>query len=580
MPSLILLKSPGGATAGVTYTLAGDLFVIGRDADTCQIVIPNGSVSRKHAQIRRAQGQFLIEDLESRNGTVVNNQKVSAPTPLKNDDRVKICDFLFRFHDDRPTLLRPAASAESDDVFEVEEGNNTTVRHSVPRAAAQQIIDTQPAERLRALLDISTSLSRTLELEPLLPQIADALFNVFRQADRCFVIMLDAAGRMVPKVVKSRRPGADDDHRFSRTIVKRCLDTSQSYLTEDAAADTDIGPSQSIAEFRIRSVMCVPLIAADGTRLGAMVLDTQSIAAKFREDDLKLLTIVANLASVAIEKAQALTALVSREKERKEIEIARKVQVGFLPKAYPGLQGYEFYAHYSPAQSVGGDYYDFIALPRGRVAVVLGDVAGKGVAAALLMAKLSAEVRFCMLTEPDPASAIRLLNEQLIQGGIGDRFVTLAAFIIDPASHQVTVVNAGHVNPLRYRTAAGDLTEVVTNAESGVPLGAVSGWEYVAKIVPLEVGDTLLVFTDGVTDSENAEGVPFRPDGVRRAVQTDSVIGADGRPHGVGDRLVRAVTKHAGGHPQFDDIALVCFGRVEGGPITTTGSHLVPRLVE
>jgi serine phosphatase RsbU (regulator of sigma subunit) len=111
--------------------------------------------------------------------------------------------------------------------------------------------------------------------------------------------------------------------------------------------------------------MCVPLCTSDGKRLGALQLDTQDVAKKFKEDDLKLLTIVGNLASVAIEKAQTHVLLVSREKERKEIEVARKVQVGFLPKAFPAMAEYEFYAFYSPAQSVGGDYYDFITLPHG-----------------------------------------------------------------------------------------------------------------------------------------------------------------------------------------------------------------------
>ena len=161
----------------------------------------------------------------------------------------------------------------------------------------------QPSERLRALLDISTTLSNTLELEPLLPQITTTLFGVFRQADRCFVIMLDDTGRMVPKAVKTRRPAAEDP-QFSRTIVRRCLEEVRSYLSEDASSDASLAPAQSIAEFRIRSVMCVPLANADGRPLGAIQLDTQERSKKFKEEDLNLLAIVANLASVAIEKAR------------------------------------------------------------------------------------------------------------------------------------------------------------------------------------------------------------------------------------------------------------------------------------
>jgi serine phosphatase RsbU (regulator of sigma subunit) len=572
MPALILIKSPGGADAGKAYPLDGDTVVIGRDDDQCQIVIPNSAVSRKHAAITRSQGRFVLEDLNSRNHTYLNNAKVSAPVPLKSEDRVKICDYLFRFYDEK--AVGPGPDPDDD-----QHEGTTTVQHThtADKGAAQQFLEVQPSERLRALLDISTALSRTLELGQLLPQIAETLVGVFRQADRCFVIMLDDVGRMVPRVVKTRRGGAEDA-RFSRTIVRMCLASGQSYLSEDASADTNLPPAMSIAEFRIRSVMCAPLVTSDGRQLGALQLDTQDVGKKFREDDLKLLTIVANLATVSIEKAQAHVALVEREKERREIEVARKVQVGFLPKTFPEMAGYEFFAFYSPAMSVGGDYYDFISLPQGRVAVVLGDVAGKGVAAALLMAKLSAEVRFSMLTEPDPARAVSLLNDQLIRGGIGDRFVTLALLVIDPAADEIVVVNAGHINPLRVRGGGADFAEVITNDESGPPLGIVAGMVYGAKVFRLDLGDTLVVFTDGVTDAESPAGARFMLDGLRSALQTEVVVGVDCRPSRVGDRVIQAVQRHADGRAQIDDIALVCFGRTDGGP--PSGSRLHPRLAE
>ncbi len=572
MPSLILMKSPGGAPAGQHYPLTADTTVLGRDAEQCTIAIPNSAVSRRHAIITRSSGQYFIEDLGSRNGTFVNQQKVVAPTALRNEDRIKICDFLFRFRDEKV-----AVQYDEGDEDEGGEGQ-TTVQGSVNRDAAQQFLEVQPSDRLRALLTISTGLSKTLEINQLLPQIADTLFEVFKQADRCFVILIDEQGRLIPKAVKSRRP-MGDDIRFSKTIVRKCLDSAASYLSEDAASDLSLGPAQSIAEFRIRSVMCVPLITSEGKRLGAIQLDTQDAAKKFnKQDDLNLLTVVANLATISIEKAQSHLALLAREKEQKEIEIARKVQVGFLPKSYPPIDGYEFFAFYSAAQSVGGDYYDFISLPHGRVAVVLGDVAGKGVAAALLMAKLSAEVRFCMLTEPDPAKAVSMLNDQLIRGGIGDRFVTLAVCVIDPAAHQLTFVNGGHINPLRVWGGGAEYAEAVTDAESGVPVGLVPGFEYSAKSVSLDHGESILVFTDGVTDAESPDGARFEPAGIHKALKMAHSQASDGRPHGVGDRVIRSMQRHAGGRAQFDDIALVCFGRVDPG--APTGSHLVPRLEE
>src|SRR3984957_6136617 len=125
----------------------------------------------------------------------------------------------------------------------------------------------------------------------------------------------------------------------------------------------------------------------------------------------------------------------ARERLKLDLDLARGVQYSFLPLLLPEVPGYEFFAHYEPASEVGGDYYDFIPLPQHRVAVVLGDVVGKGVAAALLMAKLSADARFCMLTEPDLAASVSRLNSIVYQAAIPSRFVTLVAAVLDAAKH-------------------------------------------------------------------------------------------------------------------------------------------------
>jgi serine phosphatase RsbU (regulator of sigma subunit) len=588
MPSLILLKSPPeGASPNKNIPLTGDQMVIGRDENGCQIVIPHHAVSRKHAQITRTGNQFFIEDLKSRNKTFVNSKEVPPPTrqPLKPDDRIKICDFLFRFHDERavkPQAL-PEWMAKGGKEEEEDESGMTTIEATQGKGNAQQFLEIAPSDRLRALLEISTNLGREINLDPLLAQIAETLFGVFKQADRCFVLILDESGRPAPKVMKSRRPALDDT-RFSKTIVKKTIDSKQSYLSEDASSDASLGPAASIAEFKIRSVMCVPLLDARSEPLGAIQVDTQDRTKKFSLDDLNLLTIVANLAAVAIEKAKLHEEVLAREKEAKEIELARKVQLGFLPQTLPDVTGYEFYSHYSPAQTVGGDYYDFIALPGGRVAVVLGDVAGKGVPAALLVAKLSSEVRFCLLTVPNLAQAVSLLNEQMIHGGLSDRFVTLAVMVIDPDSNVVTVVNAGHMSPKLFRGSTGELVDAISLDSTGVPIGALPGYPFEQITMPMEVGDSLVVFTDGVTDAMSPTGEMYGAERVDAALAADdSALAADGqRPKRIGERLIGAVRSHASGRPQNDDIAIVAFGRLEAGagPHTSANKLLTSRQVK
>ncbi|HEY2911003.1 MAG TPA: SpoIIE family protein phosphatase, partial [Gemmataceae bacterium] len=524
----------------------------------------------RHAQITRVNGNFFIEDLRSRNNTFINSRQVTIRTLLKPEDKIKICDFLFRFHDERvkepppiPVEMRKEKTEEDD------AGGMTTIEATGSKLNADNYLSAQTTDRLRGLLEISTSLSRTLELEPLLAQVAETLLKEFRQADRCFVILLDENGKAIPKAMKARRPGLDDT-RFSRTIVKKAVDSLKSYLSEDASSDASLGPAASIAEFRIRSVMCVPLVSADGKALGAIQMDTQDRAKKFREEDLHLLTIVGNLAAVALEKAKMHVSMVEREKERKEIELAKMVQLGFLPQSLPEIPDYEFYSHYSPAQDIGGDYYDYIYLPSGRLGIVLGDVAGKGVPAALLVAKLSSEVRYCLLSEPNPALAIRLLNDQMIRGGLGDRYITLTAAILDPIAHRVTVVNAGHLSPRVFLAARNTIVDAITIEETGTPIGILPGEEYGSVSRELEPGDTILIFTDGVTDAMSPKGELFGAEGVDRYLIPEDEAMADVRPKRAGERMIQAVRRHANGRPQNDDIALVCFGRLPPGTGTGT----------
>jgi phosphoserine phosphatase RsbU/P len=246
----------------------------------------------------------------------------------------------------------------------------------------------------------------------------------------------------------------------------------------------------------------------------------------------------------------------ARERLKLDLELARGVQRGFLPRRMPEVPGYEFFCHYESAFEVGGDYYDFISLSEQRMAVLLGDVAGKGVVAALLMAKLSADARFCMLTEPDPAVAITKLNSLMNQSGIADRFVTLVAAILDPGSHSVTLVNAGHPSPLIYHRATRTLEEAISNERTGFPIGVLNDCEYAPCQISLELGDCFLAFTDGVTEAMDVNNVQLQTKGLYAAVQGQAYS-----PRALGERVVRVVKEFAAGRNQSDDIALVGFGR-------------------
>jgi serine phosphatase RsbU (regulator of sigma subunit)/pSer/pThr/pTyr-binding forkhead associated (FHA) protein len=549
MPSLHVLKGPN---EGNVIPLEGDRFVLGRNPD-CHIVIPVTSVSREHAQIVRAQGRFFIEDKQSRNGTFVNNQQISTRTPLKNNDRIRICDFIAAFLDTQPA----GADVEDDDQGEAD-GPSTV--EAMLSHTSHMLLETQPAEKLRTLLEISGNLSKTLQLDTLLPRIADSLFQLFRQADRCFLIQqAEGTDRLMPRVVKTRRAQDESTARFSRSIVRRCLESAQAFLSDDASRDDRIQLSQSVVDFRIRSVMCAPLCRADGKAFGVIQLDTQDRSKKFTPEDLKLLCGVANQASISLENARLLEEAVKEERLKRDLKLAHDVQLSFLPRPpWPKVPGYELGAYYEAAQQVGGDYYGFIPLSGGKMGVAIGDVAGKGVPASLMMAKLSSDTRFCMLTEESPARGTSKLNDLIYEvTSQADRFITFVLVLIDPVTHVLTLVNAGHPSPILYRPGAATFPDAMPKEVAGVPLGIVDGFPYESCTVTLQPGECLLLFTDGVLDALDVRGHEFHMKGIVDALRP---IGRT-TPQGLVDALVRAVKQHAVNRDPFDDITVVAVGR-------------------
>jgi serine phosphatase RsbU (regulator of sigma subunit) len=306
--------------------------------------------------------------------------------------------------------------------------------------------------------------------------------------------------------------------------------------------------------------MCAPLTRADGKPFGVIQLDTQDRSKKFTKEDLALLCGVANQASIALENARLIDDAVKQESVRKDLDLAHKVQAGFLPSSLPSVPGYDFFGYYEAAKAVGGDYYGYVPLPGGRICVAVGDVAGKGVAASLLMAKLSSDIRFSLLTEASPAAALGKLNQLLYEfTSKVDRFVTVIAAVLDPATHEATLVSAGHEEPLIYRPATGELLEAMPNEVAGLAVGILDDHSYHSHRITLEPGDRLLMFTDGVIDSRNAAEQRFKLEGVRRTLAGVKGLGT----RDLVERLVAAVNLHAAGREEgaFDDLTVVALGR-------------------
>ena len=561
----LLVKS--GPAQGQRYELTDGEYILGRDPSECQIVIKDvPAVSRKHARLSKSGNSYAVEDLTSRNKTFLHAETggIEEARLLRDGDQIRICEvnFLFQTAVPIPPGTKPNQPLDGANLAQMSEDEheslNSTIIKSFPVDLSSSSqggvrLTASPEVKLAALIEITQNLGRALSLDEVLPQVLKSLFKIFVQADRGFIVLQTPDGKLIPRWVRLRREDGNDTIRISRTIIRKVMESKQAILSADAATDDRFEMSQSIADFRIRSMMCAPLLDSEGNAMGALQIDTLNQRQKFQGEDLELLVSAAAQASIAIQNATMHDASLRQKEIERDMQLAKDVQRGFLPDTRPKLEGYEFFDYYEPAEQVGGDYFDYIPLPDGRIAIVVADVVGHGVAAALLMAKLSAETRFSLYTEHEPAAAITLLNEKLSKLNI-QRFVTLICAVLDPKTDKLTIVNAGHMAPL-VRRKDGTIDEP-SEAVAGLPLGITDAITYEQVETTIGPGETVTLFTDGINEAIDKNDAFYTIDRMRQLTREN-----DHGPGHLGQLIVDDVRRFLAGAVQNDDMCLVSFGR-------------------
>jgi serine phosphatase RsbU (regulator of sigma subunit) len=275
---------------------------------------------------------------------------------------------------------------------------------------------------------------------------------------------------------------------------------------------------------------------------------------QFRSEDLEIMLAVAGQAALSYEGAKLLQSFVEKQKQDSEMGIAAGVQQALLPEAMPTTQGYEYYATYEAAQAVGGDYYDVIPLADGKICLAFGDVAGKGVPASLVMSRISSAVRTLVEHVADPAELVGKINDHMCAKAVEGRFVTFVLTILDTVNHKMQVVNAGHMSPM-IRRPDGSIEEF-PDASVGVPIGVVEGYPFDVVERDFHPGETVVIYTDGVSEAMNPQGDLYGMDTLKNLVSKGSA-----RPLALGPAIRQDVKRHANGRPQNDDITLMVFGR-------------------
>lgn len=540
-PTLEVVRAPNTQQF---YEIQGADFHIGR-LSNLDLFIDDIRISRPHARIQRLpDGSYELVDLDSQNGTHLSGQRLAPyqPVRLSDGDRIRIVEYDLIFH-------QPAH------VVHELKSDSTTVLGSLDDLSSDHLASRSkhPARTLKAILDVVRALGGGANLGEVLSRALDGLMEVFPHAERGFIVMAELDGSF-PLAAYRRRQGHTSAPTLSRTIRDRVLRKGEAVLIKDISEDKVLGDEYSLVS-SIRSAICVPLRSHDCKTIGMVQLDRLGGSDHFQERDLELLATLALPIAVVVVNDRLL-------KEQASWAAAIEIQRALLPRVQPQIPGYTFWECYRPAHEVGGDLYDYIPVgqdgpsPGGQVrwAVTLGDVAGKGIPAALVMAGICPEVRHLIRAGVPAVDVLSQVNRHVYDTGVAGRFVTLVITMIDSRTNELTVATAGHPHAL-IRRSGGPVEEIGCDG-TGMPLGVSRDATYRATHVPLQPGDVVVLFSDGVTDAMDHKGKSFGLDRLRTNL-ADAPAGVAG----VGESILAAVRDHFAGRSQFDDITIVCFGR-------------------
>jgi sigma-B regulation protein RsbU (phosphoserine phosphatase) len=411
------------------------------------------------------------------------------------------------------------------------------------------------SERLALLYYLSQTFNSSLDLDDVLNKVIDEIISVLH-AERGFVVLCERGNELVFRAARGMGHTTIDDPQLqiSRGIVNQAIQDGKPVLTSNAQMDSRFSGRQSVNILGLTSILCAPLMVRDRS-LGAVYVENRLQAGIFSEDDLDLLGAISSTAAIAIENARLYQVAVEKGRMERELQLARQVQSSFIPGESPRIPGWEIAAAWIPAREVAGDFYDFFQSDGGRLNVVIADVADKGMPAALFMANCRSALRATMLQAASITEGITNVNRAVCADSTSGMFLTLFYAQIDPKTGQIDFVNGGHNPPLLYRRNGSPPAEL---NRTGMALGVEPGAPYQAGALRLGAGDTLLLYTDGLTDAINSQEAEF---GLPRLLEAAASCRQDSA-QGVVDWIVSTINDFTGSAEPFDDITLVVIKRL------------------
>jgi serine phosphatase RsbU (regulator of sigma subunit) len=547
---MALLIVEHGPYAGTAFPLEAPEVTLGR-SPTNHIVLDLPTISRQHARVRREADTYILEDLQSTNGTFLNDTPVTQ-SPLHEGDHIRLGPATLRFTESaRPAPEPPVALVASEGHtdtaavlarVEAERGAVLAVEHRLGLAAE---------DRIAFVSQLSTELLQLLDLDELTGRVADGLFEVFPNAEQVLLALTEeTTGALVPRASRRRTGPGDRVVTLSDAVLRQVTQERAGVLCADVLEDARFRDRPSVVGARIRSFLCVPLVCRNEF-LGLIYIDTCRVDAPFQRTDLLVASAIASQVASNIRLSHAA---VARARLELDLSLAEKVQRSFLPAHTPDIPAMTFATYYTTAYEVGGDFYDFIPTIDGRWLVVIGDVSGKGISAALLMARLTRDVRYHAVRN-EPARILGELSHSLARETDGAVFATLLCLEVDPTARRVTIASAGHCHPLILPQGAPPF---FFSEATGFPLAVEPEEPHEQRTLTLAPGDCLLAYTDGLTEAMNDTGTIFGTDRLLRAVTQAVTLGARA-PEALLEHILLVLRAFRGDAAPTDDLTMLAF---------------------
>jgi serine phosphatase RsbU (regulator of sigma subunit) len=529
----LLIIHPDGRTR--VQQLGEAPVVLGREP-SCDVPLEDLSASRRHALIRFDNGAYILEDLGSKNGTLVNNAPATG-VALHDGDEILIGAVRAVFRE------QPAPGMLTSVVV-----SDTMPSDQATKYASRDEALQLSQRRLEILYDINDRLTRLRDRDELLADAMEVCFEMLRFERGAIAVKPIRRGPVDWPVVHNLR-GAEGELTVSRTILSSALERGERVIVNDAES-AGIDPTVSMVQHGIRSAMCVPLQSGDQI-LGVIYGDRVSTGTTYSKEDIDFLAGIARLVTIGLINAQLLDEQRLKVQLENEIGLAREIQTGLFPATLPDRPDLSVAALNDPGNRVSGDCYDTIELSEGRVAFLVADVTGEGVAASLLMANLQAAVRVTIPTTDDLGRLVAHWNALINSNTDASKFITLLIGILDAENRKVRLVSAGHHLPLVVRPGKPSRP---LEMEPDYPLGVMEDVDYESREFTLEPGPcTLFCYTDGVIEAMNPDSEQFGMSRLLEVLDNRTDI----RPHALVTGVRKAVSRFCGLMPQSDDITIM-----------------------